>query len=250
MKSNPQRCFQYAGPRPSDRARDQITGHSRALLSRQLAVGQSAELVRSRCRSNINQSLLVGIPIPSLRIPSPALLPLGTLHPGYIPMLIPSRFSGNIDAFVEGSKHMALSGTQSAHIFSPIEVQFNESRTKGVALSTGSVTIRSTHQEIEYDMVSWTRFVSKVQKLEHVGWRMLSLEAIYDRDSLVPTKPIAKSSQLPVIDTSKSRASYKYLTWALTLRGYSIAQDLPGTDSEKSMKKFLDATDSWLSGGA
>ena len=168
----------------------------------------------------------------------------------YITMLKPSRFSGDVNAFLEGSKHMASSGTYSAHTFSPVEVQFNESRTKGIAFSTGSVTIRLTYEEVEYDVVSWVRFVSKVQKLENVGWRLLSLEAIYDRDSLVPTKPIAGSSQPPVIETASSRASYKYLTWALTLRGYNIAQDLPGTDDKKSMKKCLDAANKWLTSGA
>ena len=129
-------------------------------------------------------------------------------------------------------------------------MQFNESRTKGIAFSTGSVTIRLTYEGVEYDVVSWLRIVSKVQKLENVGWRLLSLEALYDRDSLTPTYPIAESCQPPVIDTASSRASYKFLTWALTLRGYNIAQDLPGTDDEKSMRKCLDAAYSWLNGGA
>ena len=141
---------------------------------------------------------------------------------------------------------MASSGTFSSHTFSPIEVQFNKSRTKGIAFSTGSVTIRLTHEGVEYDMVSWVRFVSKVQKFEDVGWRLLSLEAIYDRDSLVPTRPMDESSKPPVMVTANSRASYKYLTWALTLRGYHIAQDLPGTDDEESMKACLDAVYSWL----
>ena len=167
-----------------------------------------------------------------------------------VTMLKPSRFSGDVDAFLEGSKHMASSGTYSSHTFSPVEVQFNESRTKGIAFSTGSVTIRLTYEGVEYDIVSWLQFVSKVQKLENVGWRLLSLEAIYDRDSLVPTKPISGSSQPPVINTASSRASYKYLTWALTLRGYNIPQDRPGTDDKESMKKCLNAAYSWLNSGA
>ena len=146
---------------------------------------------------------------------------------------------------------MASSGTYSAHTFSLVEVQFNELRTKGIAFSTGSVTIRLMYEGVEYDIVSWVRFVSKVEKLDNVGWRLLSLEAIYDRDSLAPTKPIiAGPSQPPVIDTASSRASYKFLTWALTLRGYNIAQDLPGTDDKKSMMNCLDAAYSWLNGGA
>ena len=163
-----------------------------------------------------------------------------------ITTLIPSRFSGDADAFLEASQQ---STTYSAHTFSPVEVQFNESRTKGIAFSTGSVTIRLAYDGVEYDVVSWLRFVSKVQKLEDVGWRLLSLEAIYDRDSLIPTSPIAGSSLPPVIDTTSSRASYKYLTWALTLRGYNVSQDLPGTDDEKRMKKCLDAAYGWLNGG-
>jgi hypothetical protein len=165
-------------------------------------------------------------------------------------VLMPSRFSGNIDAFVEGSKHMAESGTYSSHTFQPVEVHFDDSGSKALAFSTGSVTIRLMFEGIEYDMVSWVRFVSMLQKFEKVGWRLLTLEAIYDRDTVAPTKPAVALSQPPVIDTTGFRASYKYLTWALTLRGYNIAQDLPGTDDEKSMKKCVDAGYSWLNGSA
>jgi hypothetical protein len=112
------------------------------------------------------------------------------------------------------------------------------------------VTIRLVFEGVEYDIVSWVRFVTMVQKFEKVGWRLVTLEAIYDRDSVTPTKPLVGSSQPPIIDTTGFRASYKYLTWSLTLRGYEIAQDLPGTDDERSMKKCLDVAYSWLNGSA
>ena len=85
-----------------------------------------------------------------------------------------------------------------------------------------------------------------MQKFGEAGWRLLTLEAIYDRDSVAPTKPTAGLSQPPVIDTTDYRASYKYLTWTLRLRGYKIAQNLPGTDDENSMNKCLDESYNWL----
>ena len=166
-------------------------------------------------------------------------------------LITPERISGDVDAFVAGSKHMAESGTYSAHTFQPVEIHFDGSGTKALALSTGSVTIRLTVEGVEYDMVSWVRFISRVQKFDEAGWRLVTLEAIYDRDSVAPTKPGVGSGQPPpVIDTTGYRASYKYLTWALTLRGYKIAQDLPGTDDEKTMKKCLDESYNWLNGDA
>ena len=145
---------------------------------------------------------------------------------------------------------MAASGTYSSHTFQPVEVHFDGSGAKALAVSTGSVTIRFMYEGVEYDMVSWVRFVSRLQKFDKVGWRMRTLEAIYDRDSVAPTKPGGAESRAPVVDTEGFRASYKYLTWSLTLRGYKIAQDLPGTDDEESVKKCLDAAYSWLNGVA
>lgn len=145
---------------------------------------------------------------------------------------------------------MAAAGTYSSHTFQPVEIHFDASRSKALAFSTGSVTIRLAFEGVEYDMVSWVRFVSMVQKFDKVGWRLRTLEAIYDRDAVTPTKPVVGSSQPLLIDTAGFRPSYKYLTWALNLRGYKIAQDLPGTDDEESMKKCLDAGYSWLNGSA
>lgn len=118
---------------------------------------------------------------------------------------------------------MAASGTYSSHTFQPVEVHFDASRSKALAFSTGSVTIRLVFEGVEYDMVSWVRFMSMVQKFDNVGWRLLTLEAIYDRDAITPTKPAGGSSQASVIDTTGYRSSYKYLTGSLTLRGYKIA---------------------------
>ena len=95
-------------------------------------------------------------------------------------------------------------------------------------------------------MVSWLRWVTRLRKAEKAGWRIVRYEAIYDHDSITPTKPIDK---IPDINTSGYRTSYKYLTWALSLRGFMIDQHQPGTDDEKSMKKLIDGGHSWLSSG-
>jgi hypothetical protein len=141
---------------------------------------------------------------------------------------------------------MATSGTGSLHSVQPAEVHFDESRTKALAFSTGYMTINFEFEGVEYNMMSWLRWVTRLQKSEKCGWRIVRYESIYDHDCITPTKPIDK---VPDINTSGYRASYKYLTWALSLRGYTIDQDQPGTDDEKTVKKLVDGGYDWLRSG-
>lgn len=141
---------------------------------------------------------------------------------------------------------MASNGTASAHTIQPVDIHINGN--KSLSISTGSVSIRVTLDEVEYDMVSWVIFVSRLSQVEESGgleWRLMTLEAIYDRDSIVTTKPT--NGPMAVIEPSPAaRASYKYLDWVLSRRGYSISKDLPGTDVKESMESLMDKSYMWL----
>ena len=133
---------------------------------------------------------------------------------------------------------------KSGHTIQPIEVRVNGS--KALAVSIGSVNARFAVSGVEYDCVSWVRFVSRLEKPGE-EWKITTLEAIYDKDSIAPTKPGVGTEELD-IDTKCPRASYKFLAWVLEQRGYRIAYDLPGTDDEESVQKCLDAGYNWLKG--
>ena len=143
---------------------------------------------------------------------------------------------------------MVASKTTSSHTIQPAEIKIHGS--KALATSGGSVNIRVTINSIEYEMVSFVRFLSR---LEHVRisssdeWRLATLEAIYDRDYIFPTSPI--SGQVPEIKVPlDARPSYKYLDYVLSMQGFTIAKDLPGTDDEGkvSTARVLEKANNWL----
>ncbi|KAH7215513.1 hypothetical protein DER44DRAFT_654886 [Fusarium oxysporum] len=151
-----------------------------------------------------------------------------------------SWFQGDIDGFVIGSQGMVTGGTGAMHTICPVDIHLNG--TKALSESTGSISIRFQHSGIEYDCVSFTRFISCLE-LVHNEWKLLSLQAIYDRDTIVPVVPRELQDVSFVQD---ARQSYKCIDWVLSRKGFKIKQDLPGTDkpamSERLMKERLD----WL----
>ena len=105
--------------------------------------------------------------------------------------------------------------------------------------------MRLTEDGIDYDCISYGRFLSKLERVENHGWRMLSVEVIYERDSIVPASPV--SSDL-CIDTAGLRESYKYMAWALARTGFEVRNDLPGTDMPETVDRKMDELFQWLKG--
>lgn len=103
--------------------------------------------------------------------------------------------------------------------------------------------MRLTEAEIDYDFISQVRLVSKLEHLGRYGWKMLSIETIYERDSLVPAGPTVLNLS---IDTAGRRESYKYMTWALERSGFEVRNDLPGTDVPETVNRMMDGVFQWL----
>jgi hypothetical protein len=141
---------------------------------------------------------------------------------------------------------MSKGGTASLHTIQPVEVITNKN--KAVSISTGSVNVRIISDGVEVDVVSWVRFVTKLTQLEgSTGpeWKMLTFDAIYDRDSVSPTQP--QTEKILTVDLpTGARPSYKYLDWSLSKQGFTIRKDLPGTDDAKEMNILLEETEKWL----
>lgn len=151
-----------------------------------------------------------------------------------------SRFQGDIDGFVNGSRKMATGGTGAVHTICPIEIHLNGD--KALTESTGSILIRFEYQGKQYDCLSFTRFISRLEKFDG-EWKLLTLEAIYDRDSITSVLP---SAPVDFGFAPGSRESYKCIGWLLSQRGFKIKQDLPGLDNPSSCVKFMDESFRWL----
>lgn len=142
---------------------------------------------------------------------------------------------------------MVGGGTLSSHSIQPADITIRGK--KALALSTGSVNIRVSIDGTEYEMVSLVRFVSRLQHIQlplHWEWRLLTLDAVYDRDYIIPIQPVSARSTI-ISPPPEARRSYKYLDCVLSRQGFTIAKDLPGTDDENTIAILFEENDRWLS---
>lgn len=136
---------------------------------------------------------------------------------------------------------MSQGGVGAIHMITPIEIHIRGS--KALSESTGNIQIRTRHEDVEYDLVSWTRFISRLSKTTD-GWRLLTLDAIYDRDTLTPVIP-TQAATIKLEDLGP-RASYRCVSWVLSERGFKIKQDLPGTDRPELVNELMESAFNWL----
>ena len=136
---------------------------------------------------------------------------------------------------------MSQGGVGAIHMINPVEINIRGS--KALSESTGNIQIRTQHGGEEYDLVSWTRFISRLSKTTD-GWRLLTLDVIYDRDTLTPVVP-TQAAAVKLGDLGP-RMSYRCVFWVLSERGFKIKQDLPGTDRPESVTKLMKSALDWL----
>ncbi|KAI3331780.1 hypothetical protein HD806DRAFT_169385 [Xylariaceae sp. AK1471] len=161
---------------------------------------------------------------------------------------------GDIDAFVSGSEKMATSGgAHTTHTISPAVIHYSTSPNippRAVSESPCSILIRFTYADVSYDLTSYARLISRLELASGV-WKLLTLEAIYEKDTIVPSFPSSstgtETTSISLDETA--RASYRGLTWLLGLGGrYRVSQELPGSDRPGSGEALVEGHLRWLSG--
>jgi hypothetical protein len=138
---------------------------------------------------------------------------------------------------------MAQGGASSTHTICPVEIHFDDKRVKALAESTGSINSRFRMDGHEYDCASYARFISRLERVNG-EWKMLTLEAIYDKDTITPALPMASAPAK--FDMEGHRDSYRCIGWLLASKGFQVNRDLPGTDRPESVTKFMDESFTWL----
>lgn len=139
---------------------------------------------------------------------------------------------------------MSKGATNSMHTICPVEVYIDSD--KALSESTGSIVMRFSYLGGDFECVSHARFISRLERVNG-SWKLLSLETIYDRDSIVPVVPAAQPVIIPV-DEKGGRKSYKCLTWILAQGGFQVRQDIPGTDIPDSVTALMSRNFAWLEG--
>ncbi len=151
-------------------------------------------------------------------------------------------FRGTGAEFSAMSKDMAEKGRHSKHPIWPIYAKVNGDR--AITESYAQIQNRSTIEGIEVDMTQHCRFFSQAVRTPQ-GWKFLSFEAIYQKDSIQPVVP---GTPIPLKweDVEHLRPSYRIWAWAMTLRGYDVPDDLLGDDRPDLMAEFYARMNAWL----
>jgi hypothetical protein len=151
-------------------------------------------------------------------------------------------FEGTARDFSAASREMAQKGRHSKHPIWPIRVSVNGDR--ALVESHAQIQNRSTLDGVEVDMVQYCRFFSQLVRTPE-GWRFLSFEAIYGKDTIAPVNP---GDTVPIDWSALEglRPSYRIWAWAMLRRGYEVSNDLLGDDRPDRVDEFYRAMDDWL----
>jgi hypothetical protein len=148
-----------------------------------------------------------------------------------------------VDGFVSGSQEMAQRGASSSHTICPVVIHFDEKHEKALSESTGSINSRFHVDGHDYDCASYARFISRLEKVNG-EWKILTLEAVYDRDTITPALPMFSTPAK--FDMEGHRDSYRCIGWLLAGKGFEINRDLPGTDRPESVTRLMHEAFTWL----
>ena len=137
-----------------------------------------------------------------------------------------SWFRGTGQEFANASAKMHAGGTQTFHQMTPTVIRVDDER--ALAETGGAVHLRATLAGAEADVISYTRFFTRVEKREG-RWLILGLRAFYLKDMLIPSDPV-NPPRLDVARMGQYRQSCRYLSYLMSERGHEIRATLPGMD--------------------
>jgi len=114
---------------------------------------------------------------------------------------------------------------------------------RAISESMGTIMARFCYEGRSYDCSSHARFVSRLERSEE-EWKMLTLEVIYDRDTIQSVTPSSNNTDIEV--DPRARESYRCLAWVLAQNGFSVDQTLLGTDKPGSAEDLMNRSFKWL----
>ncbi len=155
-----------------------------------------------------------------------------------------SWFTGSGAEFAAASAKMAVGGLRTFHQMSPTVTQIRGNR--ALADTGCAVHLLSDVDGVDVVVISHARLRSRVER-KTSEWLLSGLRVVYVQDMMIPLDP----SQRPRLDPAKLtgyRASYRFMCFLLSQRGYAPKNSLPGTDRPDTVTTLLDAEVAWLHG--
>ncbi len=130
-------------------------------------------------------------------------------------------------------------GSRSKHLILPTKLRINGDR--ALVESPAQLYIRGKLDGIEYDLVSHLRFFSRVRRTA-VGWRLITFDAIYIKDSMVPVNP-SEHLRIDGQKLARMRSSYCLLAYTLAASDQEVDPDLLGEDRPEAVQAFYREAD-------
>jgi SnoaL-like domain len=154
-----------------------------------------------------------------------------------------SWFQGSASEFITRSEQMAANGDRAAHRLSPPVIDIFGDR--AVAEVPAGIEVRAEIGGAEVDLVSYTRLLYRAERVSVDTWRLCSLAAVYERDTMVPVLP----GTVLAIDharLARLRPTYRWLAYHLCEKGYPVSPDLPGDDRPETVQAVYSYAFDWL----
>lgn len=132
---------------------------------------------------------------------------------------------------------------------------------KALSISFCTMTSRFERQGFEYDKISTVRLLSRLERLHTSAsqsstsasrpstsvWKLLTLECIYIRDSIVPAAPHPSDAVAPCFAAaSKFPRAYRYSAWLLSTIGIESRDDLPREDDPDGVARVFADSRRWI----
>ncbi len=155
-----------------------------------------------------------------------------------------SWFQGTGPDFVAVSQAMAERGDASTHRLAPPVVDVVGDR--ALAVMPSCIEVRTEVDGVEVDLASYARLLYRAVRGSD-GWRITALDPVYERDTLTPALP-GTPLAVTAADLAPFRGSYRLLSYVLSRRGYTIAQDLYGDDLPDAVRGLEREAADWLRG--
>ena len=153
-----------------------------------------------------------------------------------------SWFDGPGAEFVARSQKMAEMGIRILHRPSPPAVHLHGD--KAVLELPVSVERRFSLKGVEADLASYTRLLYRVERRGD-SWKILSLDVIYERDTLAPTVP-GTTLDVDHAKLAEFRAPYRFVAYDISLSGRSLTADLYGDDQPERVQALYASAFAWL----
>ncbi|QJY47414.1 nuclear transport factor 2 family protein [Pseudonocardia broussonetiae] len=153
-----------------------------------------------------------------------------------------SWFTGPAHEFVTASEAMSGGGTVATHRLAPVVVETAGER--ALAEAPAAIEVVTTVDGAPAVLTSFTRLQFRALRREG-RWRLLGLDAVYERDALEPATPGATVA-VDAAALAPFRSSYRLLSWHLTGRGHTIGADLLGDDRPAEVAAFYEREHRWL----